>query len=63
MDTYPQGLSYVSASPEPNSSNDTNELIPVLKKINEKYKIFPAKILADKWYGTEKNYNYWKKTK
>ena len=47
----------------PNSANDTKELIPVLKKIEEKYKIIPKKVLADKWYWTEENYKYWESKK
>lgn len=50
---------FIITTTVPNSANDTNELIPVLKKIEEKYNILPKRVLADKWYGTEKNYKYW----
>ncbi len=50
---------FIITTTVPNSENDTNELIPVLKKIEEKYNILPKRVLADKWYGTEKNYKYW----
>lgn len=58
----PQNLTenqFILVTTVTNSANDTNELIPVLKKFEEKYGILPEKILADKWYGTEENYNYW----
>lgn len=57
----PQNLTenqFILTTTVPNSANDTNELIPVLKKFEEKYNTLPEKILADKWYGTEENYNY-----
>jgi len=57
----PQNLTenqFILTTTVPNSANDTNELIPVLKKFEEKYNQLPEKILADKWYGTEENYKY-----
>lgn len=48
----------------PNSSNDTNELIPILNKLKDKFEeITIEKILADKWYWTEENYNFLEKNK
>jgi hypothetical protein len=41
-----------------NNSNDTNELIPSIKKLERQYWILPNKLLADSWYGTEQNYEY-----
>jgi hypothetical protein len=32
-----------------------------MDKLEKNYGIVPKNILADKWYGTEKNYIYWKK--
>ncbi len=49
---------FIITTTVPNTSNDVNELIPVLKKIEEKYEKSPKRILADKWYGTEENYEY-----
>jgi transposase len=51
---------FIISTTVPNSANDTNELIPAIEKIEKQYWILPDKILADKWYGTEENYNYWK---
>jgi len=51
---------FIISTRVPNTSNDTNELIPSLEKIEKQYWIFPKNILADKWYWTEENYNYWK---
>ena len=51
---------FIISNTVPNSANDTNELIPALKKIEKQYWILPNCILADKWYGTEENYKYWK---
>lgn len=58
----PQNLTenqFILATTVPNSANDTNELIPLLDKFEEKYNIVPKKVLADKWYWTEENYKYW----
>lgn len=41
-----------------NAASDINELIPVLKTIQESYQIQPKKVLADKWYASEQNYDY-----
>lgn len=41
-----------------NATSDINELIPVLKTLKESYQIQPEKVLADKWYASEKNYDY-----
>ena len=51
---------FIISTRVPNTANDTNELIPSLKKIEKQYWILPDNILADKWYGTEENYKYWK---
>lgn len=47
---------FVLATMVTNSADDSNELIPVITKCKEKYNIHPEKILADTWYGNEKNY-------
>ena len=45
-----------------NSADDSNELIPIVNKLREKFKEKKIeKILADKWYGNEKNYEYLEK--
>lgn len=49
---------FIISNTVPNSANDTNEFIPSMKKLEQQYWILPENILADKWYGTEKNYNY-----
>ena len=49
---------FILSNTVPNSSNDTNEFIPSMEKLEEQYWMRPEKVLADKWYGTEKNYNY-----
>ena len=41
-----------------NNSNDTNELIPAIQKLEKQYWILPEKLLADAWYWTEQNYKY-----
>jgi len=51
---------FIISTRVPNTANDTNELIPSLEKIEKQYWILPDNILADKWYGTEENYNFWK---
>jgi transposase len=51
---------FIISTRVPNTANDTNELIPSLEKVEKQYWILPDSILADKWYGTEENYNYWK---
>ncbi|MCP4523751.1 MAG: transposase, partial [Candidatus Gracilibacteria bacterium] len=51
---------FIISNTVPNSANDTNELIPALKKIEKQYGILPNCILADKGYGTEENYKYGK---
>lgn len=58
----PQNLTenqFILVTTVPNSANDTNELIPLLNKFEEKYNSLPKKVLADKWYWTEENYEYW----
>lgn len=62
----PQNLTenqFILVTTVPNTSNDTNELIPLLNKFEEKYNILPEKVLADKWYWTEENYEYWEDNK
>lgn len=49
---------FIISNTVPNSANDTNEFIPAIEKIEKQYWILPKNILADKWYGTEKNYNF-----
>ncbi len=45
----------------PNSADDSNELIPILKKLKYNFKeIKIDKLLADKWYWNEENYIYLK---
>jgi len=51
---------FIISTRVPNTANDTNELIPSLEKIEKQYWVLPDSILADKWYGTEENYNFWK---
>jgi len=41
-----------------NAASDINELIPVLKNIEESFGKKPQKVLADKWYASEENYDY-----
>lgn len=60
----PQNLTenqFILVTTVPNSANDTNELIPLLNKFEEKYNIVPEKVLSDKWYWTEENYEHWEK--
>jgi len=54
---------FIISNTVPNSANDTNELIPAIEKIKKQYWILPDSILADKWYWTEENYEYWKEKK
>ena len=45
----------------PNSSDDSNELIPILNKVKKNFKEEQIQILlADKWYWNEENYKYLK---
>lgn len=45
----------------PNSADDSNELIPILNKLKEKFENTNVKkLLADKWYWNEENYTYLK---
>lgn len=50
----------ILASTVPNSAGDVQELIPVLKKIQELYgkEKQPKQVLADKGYASETNYEY-----
>lgn len=50
----------ILASTVPNSAGDVQELIPVLKKIQELYgkEKQPKQVLADKGYASEVNYEY-----
>lgn len=60
----PQNLTenqFILLTIAPNSSEDTWELVPVLKKFNEKYNTFPDRQLADKWYASEENYSFLEK--
>lgn len=49
---------FIISTRVPNTANDTNELIPSLEKIKKQYWVLPDNILADRWYGTEENYNF-----
>jgi len=42
----------------PNTSNDTEELVPIFNKFKEQYNTLPKICLADKWYWNEKWYEY-----
>jgi len=60
----PQNLTenqFILVTTTPNSAEDTGELIPALKKFNEKYNTYPKNNLADKWYASEENYNFLEK--
>jgi len=48
----------ILASTVPNSAGDIGELIPVLKRIQEFHLQQPKKVLADKGYASEINYEY-----
>ncbi len=50
----------ILASTVPNSAGDIQELIPVLKRIQELHIQQPKQILADKGYASESNYEYLK---
>ena len=50
----------ILASTVPNSAGDTQELIPVLKRIQELHVQQPKQVLADKGYASESNYEYLK---
>ena len=43
-----------------NAASDVRELIPVLKAIEKDYGVVPEKVLADKGYASEENYDYMK---
>ncbi len=49
---------FVLVTTVPNNPDDSNELIPLMKKFQKKYKTNPKKVLADKGYWNEENYNY-----
>ena len=51
---------FIISTRVPNTTNDTNELIPSMEKLHEQYWVYPRQILADKWYGIEKNYIFTK---
>jgi transposase len=53
---------FILTTTVPNSADDSNELIPILNKLQEKFKNTKIeKILADKWYGNEENYKFLEK--
>lgn len=52
---------FVLATTVPNNADDSNELLPVINKFKKKYNTNPKKLLADKWYWNEKNYNFLEK--
>ena len=41
-----------------NFPEDSKELIPTLQNFYKMYNTFPKETVADKWYGSEKNYNF-----
>lgn len=41
-----------------NSASDVEELLPILKRFNEKFNCFPENQLADAWYASEQNYQF-----
>ena len=51
---------FIISTRVPNTTNDKQELIASLEKLEKKYWVLPKNILADKWYWTENNYLYWK---
>ena len=52
---------FVLATTVPNTADDSNELIPLIEKFKDKYKLNPDKILADKGYWNEENYLFLEK--
>lgn len=51
---------FILATTLNNAATDTQELIPVLKAIEKAYQEKSEKVLADKGYASEENYEYLK---
>jgi len=52
---------FIIATNISDNASDQRELIPLIKKLNRKYKQKPELILADKWYPNEENFEYLEK--
>lgn len=57
----PQNLTenqFILTTTVPNSAWDCEELVPILNKFRDKFNCLPKNQVADKWYGSEENYQF-----